>query len=456
MKTMSAVVCCVFLMMGCDAVDQLAEPPKVEGPPSELVVQSLDSSHVTLLWKNSDTPSGFVVESSTDQVTFQQAVTQSANVDTVTYFAPLDPGLSYVFRAREIVNGGLGTPSNTVRVHYRDAYFMAYLLPMGNDAYDMLDAYDGNGSTIIAQASDPNHAVYNDLAFYGDTLVVAGGFTSIGGVPAAGVAMWKGTWIAFGSGIPNRVPLTMTVKDKSIYVAVSPMESVSENTFVSEGSSFAPIASFSFSGGGEATSGAVVGNRVYFVFQTAQLDNAPQYTEVAIEAFEGQANVSVQQPAAMFLKQTVRTGIAEWSGSLYMTLSRFARYDPAPDTTMLRFDGASWTVADVSGSKRSTFGLVSWNGGLYTTIIDWDSTGDVAASSLAKWSGAQWVFEHSSSDFYYAIWSTPDGVLIGSRTDSSSVIERYDGMSWTTLRTFPEIVYVRRIVRKVSWVWEKP
>ena len=176
---------------------------------------------------------------------------------------------------------------------------------------------------------------------------------------------------------------------------------------------------------------------------------------MAIEAFEGKGNVSVQQPADAFLKMTNRTGIAEWSGNLYMTLSRFARYDPAPDTTMIRFDGASWTVADVSGSKRSTFGLVSWNGGLYTSIVDWDSTGDVAASSLAKWSGAQWILEHSSPDFYYGLWSTPDGVLVGSRTDSSSVIERYDGVSWTTLRTFPQIVYVRRIVRKISWVWEK-
>lgn len=455
MKTICTIAGCVLLLIGCSPVDPVAEPPKVVGPPSELSVQSLDSSHVTLLWKNSDTPSGFVVEYSTDQVTFQQAVMQSANVDTVTYFAQFDPGLTYLFRARAVANGGLGTPSNTVRVHYRDSYFMVYLMPMGNDAYDMLDAYDGNGSTIIAQSSDPNHGVFNDLGFYGDTLVVVGGFTSIGGVPAAGVAMWKGKWMTLGPGIPNRVPLVMTVKDQSIYIAVSPMESVSENTFVWDGSSFTPIASFSFSGGGDPTPGAILGNRVYFAFLTAQLDNAPQYTEVAIEAFEGKANVSVQQPADAFLKLKNRTGLAEWGGNLYMTLSKFSRYDPAPDTTMIRFDGASWTVADVSGSKRSTYGLVNWNGDLYTSIIDWDTTGG-GASSLAKWSGSQWVLEHSSPDFYYGLWSTPDGVLIGARTDSTSVIERYDGVSWTTLRTFPEIVYVRRIVRKVSWVWEKP
>ena len=456
MKTILAIACCVLFMTGCQAVDPSGEPPKVEGPPSELSVRSLDSSHVTLLWKNSDTPSGYVVEYSTDQVTFQQAVTQSANIDTVTYFTTLDPGLSYWFRARAIVDGGLGTPSNTVRVHYRDSYFMVYLEPMGNDAFDVIDSYDGNGSAILAQSLDPNSAVFNDLGFYGDTLVVVGGFSSIGGVSAAGVAVWKGKWSELGSGIPNRVPLVMTVKDQSIYIALSPMEFLSENTVIWNGSTFTPIASFSFSGGGDPTPGVVIGNRVYFAFYTGQLDNAPQYTDVAIEAFEGSANVPVQQPADVFLKMTNRTGIAEWSGNLYMTLSRFARYDPAPDTTMIRFDGASWTVADVSGSKRSTFGLVSWNGSLYTSIIDWDSTGDVAASSLVKWSGTQWIVEHSSPDFYYGLWSTPDGVLVGSRTDSSSVIERYDGTSWTTLRTFPEIVYVRRIVRKVSWVWEKP
>ena len=455
MKTAFALACCAVLI-GCNAVDPTGEAPTVEGPPSELTVQSLDSSHVTLLWKNADAPSGFVVEYSTDQATFQQAATQSANVDTVTYFAPLDPGLTYLFRARAIANGGLGAPSNTVRVRHRDSYFMTYYLPMGNVEYDVLDAYNGNGSTIIAQSADPNNAAFNDLGFYGDTLVVVGRFNSIGGVPAAGVAMWKGRWVALGPGIPNRVPLTMAVKDKSIYIAVSPMESVSENTFVWDGSTFTPVASFSFSGGGDAIAGAVINNRVYFAFATGQLDNAPQYTDVAIEAFEGKSNVSIQQPAKEFLTESARTGIAEWSGNLYMTLSRFARYDPAPDTTMIRFDGASWTVADVSGSKRSTFGLVNWNGGLYTSIIDWDTTGGVAASSLAKWNGAQWILEHSSPDFYYGLWSTPDGVLVGSRTDSSSVIERYDGMSWTTLRTFPEGIHVRRIVRKVSWVWEQP
>jgi titin len=93
-------------------VSQTSTPPPLA--PSGLAASAVSASQINLSWSdNSSDETGFIVERSTDNVTFTQIGTTAANTAAYNDSTGLLPNKQYFYRVRATNNGNNSTPSNT-------------------------------------------------------------------------------------------------------------------------------------------------------------------------------------------------------------------------------------------------------------------------------------------------------------------------------------------------------
>lgn len=190
-------------------------------------------------------------------------------------------------------------------------------------------------TTIGGGVTSQNRSV-SALAVLGDTLVVSGSFTEVGGVPAKGIARWDGsTWSAFGAGTSGGVG-ALLVHDGTLYIG----------------------GNFQFAGSAQA-SNVARWNGVQFQALGAGLTSPFQNSVKTLSVFQGdlyaggsfdhsgEAEIdnlarwdgSNWQPVGMDPEQVVEALLVH-NGGLYVAGSKRAG-NGSGSMNILRFDGAT-------------------------------------------------------------------------------------------------------------------
>ena len=176
----------------------------------------------------------------------------------------------------------------------------------------------------------------NVLCTFEDDLIVAGGFTSAGGVPATNIARWNGSsWSALGSGIPG-APIAMTVFNGELIVAgfFASAGGVTVNNIARwDGASWQPL------GSPAGVNGTVFALTVY------------ENELIAVGTFTTAGHVPANR-------------IARWNGSQWQTLG--------------------------TGMNKETFGLAVLGDDLYVGGNATVAGGVTQPNGVARWDGTSW------------------------------------------------------------------
>jgi len=200
-----------------------------------------------------------------------------------------------------------------------------------------LNIWDGLQWTTLGNFSSPGSAVIEDIAFVGNSLYVAGTFTSVNGTAATGLAKWDGTaWSSVG--IYGSV-ISLAVDGNNLYAA-GPFTNV--------------------------TSGGVV------------VTNIGYWDGSAWNALGGGAGnfPGFNYPAAVVVK----------SGSVYVG-GAFTNCGSFAVTNIAVWSGSNWM--DIGGANSSV-GALAFNGNDLYVGGSFTQAGNAAAKLVAKWDGLTW------------------------------------------------------------------
>lgn len=250
-------------------------------------------------------------------------------------------------------------------------------IPIGgcSDAWDTNFTSNGANGQVNVVVADGAGGYY-----------IGGGFTTIQGVPAAGIARWNGSsWTALGSGLNGSV-YAIAVNGNEVYVA----------------------GGFSTAGGGPAKNvakwdgnswsalGAGLGQGTHFV-RSAAVYGGDVY-------FGGNFSVSDGSPA---------TGIVRWNGSAYSAVPIAA----GQVNSLVVNGGSLYVGGNVAPTAGTSIGILKYDG---TT---WSALGTLANTVVSS-------IAFSGSDMYIG------GGRIVLTGQQDSHVAKFDGANWTRLAYF--------------------
>ncbi|MFN9973941.1 MAG: hypothetical protein ACK58T_29010 [Phycisphaerae bacterium] len=284
-------------------------------------------------------------------------------------------------------------------------------------------------------------------------LVVCGQFTSVGGVPAANIAMWDGrTWAQIGGGVSRYAASVLALADGRL-VAAGLMNQAGgtavNNIAVWDGSSWSNL--------GTGLSGSVLPIN----FQVNALTQAANGDLYAAGGFTTAGGKAVNNIARWDGNEwwPLGTGLTRGTLTDYSWVSCLSWLSPTqllvgglfgdaggvPVKSLASWDGATWTsfAGGVSGTvwstARSTDGLTyfagSFSAGSFFTP---------QARNAAAWDGSQWLQLGSGVNLWIglaardvAVLRNGDTVFGGDINNSSFLygqsIARWNGSSWSSL-----------------------
>ena len=426
-------------------------------PPSSFRIISGDSTRLHFRWKDeSIRETGYVLEMNLNGGEYRQVLTIPAGVDSATLFERFDERMEYGFRLRTSRDGAMSAPTGPVRLFYKQEYFLLKYRLVNGILYDGVFRLSEGISSLSISGSTPNGHAFNDLAFFGDSLVAIGPFFSVSNFNANRAIVWNGeSWSRFGEGVPDPVPTTLIPSANGLYLGSMYAPFRPSYVFRWNGLEFSPLAATRVNNFGFIIGGATYQGVTYFAFDIAQEEN-PERSPLAVVGMQGTTLAPVSQPPFPFLPYHRQTGIAARTDGLYLSLAR--TINPSGhlvDTTLIRFDGSTWSVAFVSPGREVVNSLTAWNDDLFSIRVLLDSLGWELRSEVQRWSGTSWAPIVSGGSSYYDLWATPNGLIAGSNEDVSHdpVLRKWDGNTWTEIGRFPGDYSPRTISSKQSWSW---
>jgi len=358
-------------------------------PPSSFMITSGDSTHVRFVWKDeSIRETGYVLERNVNGGAFENIMTLPANADSVTYYSRLNENITYGFRMRSRRDEFVSGPTQTVTLSHDQAFHFVKFHRVDGLIYDGVFRLSVDRSSMILSGDQPSVFQFTDLGFHGDSLVLIGRFTSVTGLATLRAAVWYGgRWSPFGEGIQNGSPMVLIPTPNGLYAGAQISFVSSSYMYRWNGERFAPIEAIGLNRGGAPIGGASYGGITYIAFDMARR-NDPQQTPVAVASYLRSNLLTTPQPPGPFLSYYRQTGIAALTDGLYLSLARIENPSMHTiDTTLLRFDGYVWSVADVSPTRQVVHGLTSWNDELFSIRIILNSLGIEVRSEIQTWTG---------------------------------------------------------------------
>lgn len=279
--------------------------------------------------------------------------------------------------------------------------------------------YDGTAWQPLAGASD---AIVNAVAAgEGATVFAGGAFDAIGTVPANNIARWDDatqSWLAMGQGLNGSV----------------------SDIVVSESGAAVVIGSFTTAGGGPADGIAVWDNGVWwspgsapsgpagpvFAVATSPTDGIYAVTAFGVDLF---ANGNwVQLPTAGLPPVLVATAIELLpTGDLLVGII-------GQQDTVLRWDGSTWSTMGTTTDATHAFAV--------------DSTGQIYRAGeqrVERWTGTAWAaLNPPQVNFPRDLLVLPNDDLVvagGSTLGPFTLVQRFNGQSWTTVDQGVDVVY---------------
>ena len=465
MNSRILAACGLCLLLGCypeepgptDVQNEETLLHKTLLPPSSLHILTGSSTHVHLRWQDeSIRETGYVLEMSQDGNDFVPMATVSADVDTLTLFRQFSEASTYLFRMRTSRNEVTSEPTSSVMLfHNEEYYFLKYRRANGVLFDGVYRSSQGQSSLVLSSTVQNSH-LFNDLGFFGDSLVVIGPFFSVGGFNANRAAVWDGSsWSRFGDGILDPSPISLVSTPSDLYVGSAYAPFVQSYIYRWSGSAFAPLVSTRLNSGGRIIGGSTFQGNTYFIFDVAEEDD-PNQSPLAVVGFQGANLLPIPQPPEPYLRYYRQTGIAGHTDGLYISLARID--NPAghtEDTTLIRYDESSWSVAAISPQREVLTFLTSWRTDLFSIRSVLDSVGREIQSEIRRWTGSTWETFRSDGSAYFGLWDTPNGLVAGSieATTNASVLLKWDGSGWLELDRSTDGFSQRKVSSKPAWGW---
>ena len=292
-----------------------------------------------------------------------------------------------------------------------------------------------------------------DLAYKGDSLVVIGTFFSVSGRNANRAAVLTDAGWERMEGIPHLSPRKIFTASGEFYVGMGRVAQTPSYVYVWNGTAFNGLPAPSYAEAGMIIGGAELNGTVYAVFDYAFLNDG-LLTPGFILAYNNRQQIPIVQPDKPSLRGYASTGVFALDGALFVTMLRLPSADTlAFDTTMVRFDGSTWEVANVQPTRRRILSPVVWRGNAYAIMDDPDPPPGTTATSLVRWTGSQWIDERYTGNEYLGLWPTPNGLILSSREigTNTTLLERYNGAIWEELTRFTGTYLPRKVSSRAAW-----
>ncbi|MBE1488045.1 hypothetical protein [Plantactinospora soyae] len=191
-----------------------------------------------------------------------------------------------------------------------------------------------------------DYAAVRDLAIYGGALIVGGGFTQAGGIPASRIARWNGsTWSTLGAGL-GTTQVTADVAALTIY------------------------------------NGALIA--------AGYFDDAAGVTANHVARWNGTAWSVLTGPSGTGTSDPVRD-VTVYNGALIVA-GHFTHAGGLPVNYIARWNGSAWSgLTGPSGTgTNSTVYTVTVRSGALIVGGDFSQAGGVSAGYLGRWNGTAW------------------------------------------------------------------
>ncbi len=307
---------------------------------------------------------------------------------------------------------------------------------------------------------------------YNGNLIVAGAFDTVGGIPAANIAMWNGTsWSALGSGIKFRTHVWNYTGGIVHSLAVYNGELYATGTFDTAGGIQAnSIAkwdgnSWSAVGGGipgfallgpNDTTGTVVNamavyNGELYVGGSYTLAGGVSVSDIAKWNGSSWSAVGAGIGNTQLPTQSTVTSLTVINNKLYAG-GGFQNASGVSAINIAAWDGNAWTalgagVGNDTAGLGSVTSIVSYQGDIYAAVAGNDPNVN-PDFSIEKWDGTSWssVVGGPGTGVYYDGYIfallpfngnlVADGYFTVIGNDSSAAsLAQYNGTGWSTLAT---------------------
>ncbi|MDR3642428.1 MAG: hypothetical protein P4L74_02255 [Candidatus Doudnabacteria bacterium] len=291
----------------------------------------------------------------------------------------------------------------------------------GGSAYPACGAKlvcSNNNSTTTSNSQAPVFSPWNSAAIgsgniaamaeYNGNLIVAGQFTSIGGVAANDIAQWNGTsWSALGKGVGSLVSGSVNALAGGILsLAVYNGNLVAGGYFTNAGG----IAVNNISQW-NGTSWSALGSGV-----NVQIISMVVYNNNLIAAglLSTAGGIAVNNIAQWNGTSWSSTGLGSINGNVPHSISALTVYNnnliaaayflnatgPASSSNILQWDGTSWSAMAAQAiitvpqslaiGQVGTFGSFALYNGNLVAAGRFDAIGNVVAGNIAQWDGTSW------------------------------------------------------------------
>lgn len=291
-----------------------------------------------------------------------------------------------------------------------------------------------------------NDWVYASCIYNGE-LIVAGKFTSIGGVSANRIAKWNGsTWAPLGSGVNGKV-WALTVYDGDLYVGGEfTMAGGITMDFIAKWNGSIWLDDLGDMGS-IVSSLTVYNNKLIIGGYFTDADGTPANHIVAFD----DANGYVPLGAGLGGTQGQVMALTVWNNQL-VAGGFFTTAGGQPAAHIATWNGSTWSTLG-SGISGIVYALSPYNGNLVAGGL-FTGAGGNPANHIASWNGSSWSAFGSgmSGTFYQYVFALiPYGgylVAGGYFTHSNGIqtngIARWDGSTWSPLGSglwYPANVY---------------
>lgn len=325
----------------------------------------------------------------------------------------------------------LGAP--TAMVEFEGELIVAGSVSGSSPAQGVLERWNGTSwaTSIVANSTIAALAVRRTLAVGGsDTLLVGGGFTSIGSTAVSHIARTSGApafaWSSVGGGLPSGCShLHVHNSGLSDYVVVARTANTTTpvlryttatGTWSALGN-WTPLAITSFAG---SYHGVTIST-----------------TDTACRRWDGTQWVPVRGPGIVGeVHAMTRSGNDMVIGGNFATVSGIAM------NCIARWDGSTFTPLGSGMTGSSVDALLTLDNGDIVAGGSFTSAGGTAANHVARWNGTSWAAMGSGMDQrVYALAKMPNGDVVagGAFTNAGgawcSRIARWNGTAWSPMHT---------------------
>jgi hypothetical protein len=240
---------------------------------------------------------------------------------------------------------------------------------------------NSNAQNYAALGTGVNGTTVRAVVEYGGNLIVGGDFTTAGGNPAAGIALWNGTtWSSLGSGV-NGTVTSLIVFGNELYAA---------GTFTTAGGNPANrIAKWNGSAwsslglglNGTAEIMAIHNNILYV---GGSFTTAGGITVNRVASWSGSAWGSLGAGT----NGTVNS-LASYNNELYVG-GAFTTVGGVPVNRIARWNGSNWNVVGSGIVTGSNVYDMKQHGSNLVVVGLFTNAGGATSENIAQWNGASW------------------------------------------------------------------